>query len=247
MIIEGIPVFDRHNIIELKNDLELYPSGFIVLIDKPYRWTSADAVRKIKFLSQRFFHKKWVKIGHAGTLDPLATGVLVLCIGNATKKAEMLQGGDKEYIADVEFGATTPSFDLEKEVDSRYPYEHITQESISDALRKFIGEQDQIPPKFSAKMIGGVRAYEIARAGEEIKMKPSKIRIDSIDIIEFDLPAVKFRINCGKGTYIRSFARDIGLELSSGAHLTNLRRTKSGSFFIENAVSLDTFVEILTK
>jgi tRNA pseudouridine55 synthase len=245
MIVDGIPVFDKSNIGELKNNLELYPKGFIVLIDKPYKWTSADAVRKVKFLSQRFFHKKWVKIGHAGTLDPLATGVLVLCIGNATKKAELLQGGDKEYVAEIEFGATTPSFDLEKEIDNRYPFKHIAKGDVEAALKKFIGIQEQIPPKFSAKMIGGVRAYEMARAGEEVEMKPSTIRIDSLEILEFSMPSVKIKINCGKGTYIRSFARDLGVELSSGAHLTNLQRTKSGNFIIENAASLMDFVNVL--
>jgi tRNA pseudouridine55 synthase len=245
MLVEGIPVFDKSNICELKNNLELYPNGIIVLIDKPYKWTSADAVRKVKFLSQRFFHKKWVKIGHAGTLDPLATGLLILCIGNATKKAELLQCGDKEYIAEIEFGATTPSFDLEKEIDNRYPFEHITQESLNAALNKFIGEQEQIPPKFSAKMIGGVRAYEMARAGEEVEMRPSKIRIDLIEVLEYRLPSITVKINCGKGTYIRSFARDLGAELSSGAHLTNLIRTKSGNFTLENAAPLLDFVEVL--
>ena len=175
----------------------------------------------------------------------MATGLLILCIGNATKKAELLQCGDKEYIAEIEFGATTPSFDLEKEIDNRYPFEHITQESLNAALNKFIGEQEQIPPKFSAKMIGGVRAYEMARAGEEVEMRPSKIRIDLIEVLEYRLPSITVKINCGKGTYIRSFARDLGAELSSGAHLTNLIRTKSGNFTLENAAPLLDFVEVL--
>ena len=160
-------LFDRDNIDSLATNLALYPEGLVVIIDKPYRWTSADAVRKIKFVAKRAFGERGIKVGHAGTLDPLATGILIICIGKATKASEQLQAEEKEYIADIRLGATTPSFDLEKEVDFHYPYEHITRALIEERIPTLLGEQDQIPPKFSAKFINGVRAYEMARAGEE--------------------------------------------------------------------------------
>ncbi|MDY3293192.1 MAG: tRNA pseudouridine(55) synthase TruB [Candidatus Egerieousia sp.] len=238
-------LFDRDNIDSLATNLALYPEGLVVVIDKPYRWTSADAVRKIKFVAKRAFGERGIKVGHAGTLDPLATGILIICIGKATKASEQLQAEEKEYIADIRLGATTPSFDLEKEVDFHYPYEHITRALIEDRIPTLLGEQDQIPPKFSAKFINGVRAYEMARAGEEVEMRPARIRIDAIDILEFENPCLKVNIKCSKGTYIRSLARDIGAVLESGGHLTGLRRTRSGSFLIEKAVPLEKFIEIL--
>lgn len=244
-MLNQLPVFGKNNITELSNTIESYPDGFVILLNKPYQWTSADAVRKIKFLMQRVYHKKKIKIGHAGTLDPLATGLLVLCVGNATKKSEELQAGDKEYIANIQFGATTPSFDLEKEIDETYPYSHIKKEDVEKALKLFIGEQDQIPPKFSAKFVNGTRAYEIARSGEEIELRPSKITIYSIDILNFNNPNLTVDIKCGKGTYIRSFARDIGITLSSGAHLTGLIRAASGNFNLKEAIDLEELVKFL--
>ena len=232
-------LIDRNSLESLQNNIDLYPEGIVIPLDKPYGWTSADAVRKIKFSLQRYFHKKNIKVGHAGTLDPLATGILLICIGKATKQAEKLQSERKEYIAQIRFGATTPSYDLEKEIDLTFPYEHIDMESISQALPQFIGEIEQVPPIFSAKLINGTRAYEYARAGEEVQMRSSRITIYNLEIISFESPTLLIKIECSKGTYIRSFARDIGLALNSGAHLTNLVRTSSGEFRINRAVSIE--------
>lgn len=228
---------DNYN--KLSRDLSQYPNGIVIVLDKPYGWTSADAVRKIKFMIQRWFGVKNIKVGHAGTLDPLATGILLICIGKATKLADSLQAQRKEYIAEITFGATTPSYDLEKEIDATFPYEHITKESVSEVLPRLSGEIDQIPPIFSAKLVNGKRAYELAREGKETPLKPSKISIYALEIISWNSPALRIAIECSKGTYIRSFARDIGLELNSGAHLTELARTASGDFRIENAINID--------
>ncbi|MDO4736199.1 MAG: tRNA pseudouridine(55) synthase TruB [Bacteroidia bacterium] len=228
------------------DNIDNYPGGVVIPLDKPYRWTSADAVRKIKFLAQRYFHKKNIKVGHAGTLDPLATGILLICLGKATKQAEALQAQKKEYIAQIELGATTPCFDMEKEIDCRYPYEHITRQMVDEAVKKFIGEQDQIPPIFSAKLVDGTRAYEIARAGEQVEMKPSRITIYDIEVLEFELPRLVIRISCSKGTYIRSLARDIGVALGSGGYLTGLTRTASGGFHINDALKMED-IDILIK
>lgn len=231
----------------LSDNAEDYPQGIVISLDKPYKWTSADAVRKIKFLAQKHFRKKNIKVGHAGTLDPLATGILLICIGKATKQAEKLQALPKEYIANIRLGATTPSYDLEKEIDQTYPYEHITRESVEAALPRFIGEQEQIPPIFSAKLIDGTRAYEMARAGEEVQMKPAMVTIYNLEILDFALPDLTIKIQCSKGTYIRSFARDIGVALGSGGHLTGLIRSGSGCFRVENAVKMERMDEILQK
>lgn len=170
---------------QLSDKISDYPDGIVMPIEKPYRWTSADVVRKIKFQLQKHFHEKNIKVGHAGTLDPLATGLLVICIGKATKISEELQSHEKEYIATIEFGATTPSFDLEQEIDHYYPYEHITKEVVEDALKSFLGEQEQVPPLFSAKMVGGLRAYEYARAGEQIELRQSHINISELELLDF--------------------------------------------------------------
>lgn len=232
-------IIDKNSLDTLKNDISLYPGGVVIPIDKPYGWTSADVVRKIKFSIQKFFNKKNIKVGHAGTLDPLATGILLICIDKATKQAEKLQAERKEYVADICFGATTPSFDLEKEIDFTYPFEHIKIDSIQAVLPSFIGEIEQVPPIFSAKLINGTRAYEYARAGEEVEMRSSLITIYNLEILTFDSPKLTIRIECSKGTYIRSFARDIGLALESGAHLTDLRRTSSGIFHIDQSVKME--------
>ncbi len=232
---------------ELSHNIEDYPDGIVILLDKPLKWTSADAVRRIKFLAQKHFRKKNIKVGHAGTLDPLATGVLLVCIGKATKQAEALQAQQKEYIAEITLGATTPSFDLEKEIDALYPYEHITKAAVEAVLEGMTGEQDQIPPVFSAKLINGTRAYEMARAGEEVVMKPARINIYSLEIVDFSLPKLVVRVRCSKGTYIRSLARDIGAALDSGGHLTGLIRSESGNFKVTEALSMDDITEVLNK
>ncbi len=225
---------------------DTYPEGFVISLDKPYGWTSADAVRKIKFHLQKHYKIKNIKIGHAGTLDPLATGILLICAGKGTKWAERFQSQAKEYVAEVRFGCTTPSYDLEKEVDSYYPFEHISEESVKSVFPSLTGIIEQIPPVFSAKLINGVRSYELARAGKETEMKPSQVEIYSNELIHFESPYAIIRIACSKGTYIRSYARDLGLALESGAHLTNLRRTASGEFKIENSLKIDDILKLFS-
>ncbi|PKP05980.1 MAG: tRNA pseudouridine(55) synthase TruB [Bacteroidetes bacterium HGW-Bacteroidetes-5] len=219
--------------------MEDYPVGLVIVLDKPYGWTSADAVRKIKFALQRWFGVKNIKVGHAGTLDPLATGVLMICAGKATRLAESLQSQKKEYIAEITFGATTPSFDLEKEIDATFPFEHITKESVEEILPLFTGEIDQIPPLFSAKLVDGNRAYDIAREGKDVQLKASKITIYNLRVLNYQAGVLKLFVECSKGTYIRSLARDFGVSLKSGAHLSSLVRSGSGSFKVENAISMD--------
>lgn len=221
-----------------------FEEGYIAVLDKPLRWTSTDVVRKIKFALRRIGYRK-IKVGHAGTLDPLATGVLLVCIGRATKMVDALQSEEKEYIADVMLGATTPSFDLEHEIDRTYPWEHITREAVEQALERLTGERLQTPPVYSAKKIEGTRAYELARAGEEVAVRQALIHIYEMELLECELPRLRIRVRCSKGTYIRSLAQEIGQALDSGAHLTALRRTRSGGFTIENAWNLDDFMEKL--
>ena len=232
-------IIDKHSPAVFQGGLEDYPEGFVIVLDKPREWTSADAVRKIKFGLLRTFKVKKLKIGHAGTLDPLATGILVICVGKATKISELLQAESKEYIADIRFGATTPSFDMEKEIDATYPYEHITEEKLKDILKGFIGEQEQLPPMYSAKFVSGMRAYEWARQGEEVDLKKAKINIYDLEVLSYNAPDLKLSIKCGKGTYVRALARDLGLALDSGAYLTGLRRVSSGGFKTEDALSLE--------
>ena len=223
-----------------------FPEGYVALIDKPYEWTSADVVRKIKYQLRKCGYPK-IKIGHAGTLDPLATGVLLVCIGRATKRVEALQAEEKEYVADLQLGATTPSGDMEHEVDATYPTEHITREMVEEALCGLCGEREQLPPLYSAKKVQGVRAYECARAGEEIELKKALINIYDMELLEYDMPRIKIRVRCSKGTYIRSLAFEIGEALQSGAYLSSLRRTRSGGFRVEDGYSLDTFMEKLRE
>ena len=294
----------------LSRNIEDYPEGIIIPIDKPYRWTSADVIRKVKYTAIRHFGKKNLKVGHAGTLDPLATGVLLVCIGKATKLAEELQSHDKEYVAGITFGATTPSYDLEKEIDRFFPHEHITAAAVEEALPAFIGEQDQIAPLFSAKSVDGVRAYELARklhkegktmdeAAEEL-IRVSRISITELELMEYigasaasedprtvpaalihplrggamsspavtgtesrqisnassrinvtdnsalGLPRAVVRMECSKGTYVRAFARDLGEALGSGAHLDYLQRSRSGIFRVENALTVDEAIRLLS-
>ncbi len=218
-----------------------FPEGYIAVIDKPLEWTSTDVVRKIKFALRKCGHPK-IKVGHAGTLDPLATGVLLVCIGKATKRVEELQAERKEYVAELELGATTPSGDMEHEIDATYPTDHITREDVERALESLTGERLQAPPIYSAKKIEGVRAYDLARAGESVELRRAPI-----ELLEYDMPRIKIRVECSKGTYIRSLAFEIGEALSSGAYLRSLRRTRSGGYTAEGAASLDLFMEKLRE
>ncbi|WP_295991491.1 tRNA pseudouridine(55) synthase TruB [uncultured Alistipes sp.] len=223
-----------------------FEQGYVAVVDKPLGWTSADVVRKIKFALRRLGHRR-IKVGHAGTLDPLATGVLLVCIGRATKQVDALQAEEKEYVADVMLGATTPSYDLEHPIDRTYPWEHITREAVEEALRSLTGERLQEPPRYSAKKIEGTRAYELARAGEEVAMRMAAIHIYEMELAECELPRIRIRVRCSKGTYIRSLAREIGEALGSGGHLTSLRRTRSGGFRAEEAWRLDELLEKMQK
>lgn len=221
-----------------------FPEGAVLVVDKPLEWTSTDVVRKIKFLIMKLGYRK-IKVGHAGTLDPLATGVLLVCIGKATKTVEKLQAEEKEYVAEIMLGATTPSYDLEHPVDATYPWEHITCDAVRQALRSLEGERLQMPPVYSAKKIEGLRAYEYAREGAEVKMREALINIYEIELLECDLPRIKIRVVCSKGTYIRSLAREIGEALGSGAYLASLRRTRSGGFRAEDGYSVEEIISAL--
>lgn len=225
--------------------VENVQKGQLVLIDKPLNWTSFQVVNKMRFLLKRKLGIKKIKVGHAGTLDPLATGLLVICMGRKTKEIENFIGQKKVYTGTFTLGATTPSFDLESEIDERFSTDHIDEELIKKTALAFLGEQVQTPPIFSAKKINGKRAYESARKGEEIKMRPNPITIYRFDIIGIDGDEVHFLIEASKGTYIRSIANDFGKKLNSGAHLSALRRTQSGDFKIEDAVSMEEYEEQL--
>ena len=217
--------------------LEIHPEGSVLVFDKPYRCTSFDLVNKVKFFIKREMKLK-LKVGHAGTLDPLATGVLIVAVGKATKQIPQLQAEEKEYTGTFRTGATTPSFDLEKEIDNTFDYLHITEEMAQQVAHSFIGEIEQTPPQFSAVKIDGKRAFSYARAGEEVEIKSKPVTISEFEITRFALPDIDFRIVCSKGTYIRSIARDFGAALQSGAHLTALRRTRSGQFRVEEAIQV---------
>ncbi|MBQ2374862.1 MAG: tRNA pseudouridine(55) synthase TruB [Alistipes sp.] len=221
-----------------------FPEGYIAVIDKPLEWTSTDVVRKIKFALQHLGYKK-IKIGHAGTLDPLATGILLVCIGKATKMVNALQAEEKEYIAELELGASTPSYDMEHPIDQHYPTEHITRQMLEQALTDLTGKRLQAPPIYSAKKVEGVRAYEFARAGEEVELKKALINIYEMEILDLQMPFMKIRVRCSKGTYIRSLAHEIGQAVGSGAYLRSLRRTRSGGFTVDNAWDLQNFLEKL--
>ncbi len=224
--------------------------GQVLAFDKPYEWTSFGLVAKVRWLLTRKCGVKKMKVGHAGTLDPLATGVMVICTGRATKRIEELQKGVKEYVATIRLGATTPSFDLEHPIDATYPTEHITREAILEALEQFKGDIMQVPPVFSACKIEGKRAYDIARKGkaDKVELRAKPIRIDEIELLECNIPEkIVLRIVCSKGTYIRSLARDLGEALQSGAHLTGLRRTRVGDYKIENCFTLESFEQWLEE
>lgn len=221
--------------------------GEILNIDKPLHWTSFRLVRVVRAkLCQKLKIKK-LKVGHAGTLDPLATGVMTICTGKKTKEIERLQAQVKEYVAEIRLGATTPSFDLETEIDAEYPYEHITREKVEDCLKKFIGEIEQIPPVFSAVKIDGKRAYEFARKNKEIELKPKMLVIDDIELLFYNLPTITIRVVCSKGTYIRALARDIGESLQSGAHLLALKRTRVGNISLNDCLKVDELDEFFNQ
>lgn len=219
----------------------------MLYFDKPLRWTSFALVNKIRYHISRKLGVKKIKVGHAGTLDPLATGVMIICTGKATKRIEELQYQTKEYIATLQLGATTPSFDLEKEIDATYPTEHITREMVEETLKKFTETIEQIPPAFSACKVDGKRAYDLARKGDNVELKPKTLVIDEIELLECNLPVIKIRVVCSKGTYIRALARDIGEALQSGAHLTGLIRTRVGEVRLEDCMQVDQFEEWLEK
>ena len=282
-------VIDRHNPVRLEDDMAAYPSGIIFPVDKPYRWTSSDVVRKIKYFLRNRFNTKNVKIGHAGTLDPLATGLLIICVGKACKLSEALQAEKKEYIAEFTLGATTPSFDREHPIDALFPTSHIAEEDMRKAALSFTSQTEQMPPAYSAKYVNGTRSYYLARNGEESDLKPAAIKIYDSELLDPDnpliqtltrpsygtdalhntftvkkriaseenspvvrytegsllspeeirsLPTAVLRIECSKGTYIRSMARDFGAMLSSGAFMSAIRRSASGGFRVEDALDI---------
>lgn len=226
-----------------------FTDGVIIGLNKPYGMSSFGALARVRYLISQRLGVKRVKTGHAGTLDPLATGVLLLCTGRATKKIEELQAHTKEYTATLQLGATTPSYDMEHEVDAVYPTEHITRELIEHTLQGFVGEIQQVPPAYSACKINGDRAYMLMRKGREVELKPKTLRIDEIELLAFDpsLMRADIRVVCGKGTYIRALARDIGRALGSGAYLTALCRTRVGDIRIDDCVTLDDFPSWLGK
>ena len=224
-----------------------FEQGEILAFDKPLRWTSFDLVAKVRYNLCRKLGTKKLKVGHSGTLDPLATGVVIVCTGKKTKLIEQLQYDVKEYVATLQLGATTPSFDLEKDIDATYPTAHITRELINQTLPTFLGEQWQVPPMFSAVQINGKRAYDFARKGETVELKPKLLKIDEIEVLSFDPATMQLtiRVVCSKGTYIRALARDIGQKLHSGAHLIALRRTRVGDVRVEDCMTIDGFLEKL--
>ncbi len=222
-----------------------FDAGEVLLFDKPYGWSSFDVVNKVRYQIRNYLGKRNIKVGHAGTLDPLASGLLMICTGKATKRIEELQAGEKEYTGTFVLGASTASFDLEKPIDKQFSTDHITPELILQAASTFIGDQMQVPPVFSAIKIEGRRAYKFARQQEDVEIKARPITITEFEVTSISLPEVNFRIVCSKGTYIRSIARDFGERLDSGAYMSALRRTRSGNHSIEDAHEVEAFVELL--
>ena len=227
------------------NTVEDFKEGKVLLIDKPLNWTSFQVVNKIRWLIKQKFQLKKIKVGHAGTLDPLATGLLILCTGKFTKKIETYQAQAKEYTGTITLGGTTPSYDLESEIDQTFDFSTISSEEINNATQQFIGEIQQQPPIFSALKKDGKRLYEYARAGEKVEIPTRTITISEFEITNIELPNVEFRVVCSKGTYIRSLAHDFGKALNNGAHLSVLRRTKIGDFSVADAVGISEFEENL--
>lgn len=221
--------------------------GEIFYIDKPLHWTSFDVVKRVRGVLRRRTGLKKLKVGHAGTLDPLATGVMTVATGRCTKQIESLQAETKEYVATIRLGATTPSFDLETEIDAEYPWEHITDFDVRNALQGFKGRIEQVPPAFSACKVGGKRAYEMARKGKEVNIRPKELVIDDIELLSSALPEIVIRVVCSKGTYIRALARDIGFVLGSGGHLTALRRTRVGNVRVEDCEAVSGLLQRLSE
>jgi len=217
--------------------------GEILYFNKPLTWTSFQLVYKVRNTICRHLDVKKLKVGHAGTLDPLATGVMIICTGKATKRIEEFQYQTKEYIATLELGATTPSYDLEKEIDKRFDFSHVTEKMVEEKVKTFVGRIQQVPPSFSACKVDGKRAYDLARKGQEVVLKPKVLVIDEIELLECRLPMVKIRVVCSKGTYIRALARDLGEALNCGAHLTALCRTRIGEIRLENCLNVDEFTK----
>ncbi|WBL25364.1 tRNA pseudouridine(55) synthase TruB [Zunongwangia sp. HGR-M22] len=226
---------------------EEFKAGQILLFDKPLNWTSFQLVNKVRWMIRKSCDIKKIKVGHAGTLDPLATGLLIICTGKFTKRIPELQGQIKEYTGSFKLGATTPSYDLETEIDETFPTDHISKENITETTKSFIGDIEQYPPVFSALKKDGKRLYEYARKGEKVEIKSRRISIQEFEINASDFPNINFRVVCSKGTYIRSLAHDFGKKLDSGAHLSALRRTKIGDFSVKNSLSLDDFEKQLPR
>ena len=224
---------------------EEFKAGQVLLFDKPLNWTSFQVVNKVRWLIRKSCKIKKIKVGHAGTLDPLATGLLIICSGKFTKTIPELQGQIKEYTGTITIGATTPSFDLETEIDQKFPTEHISEELLQETTKKFIGEIEQTPPVFSALKKDGKRLYEYAREGKEVEVKKRKVEISEFEIDTTEFPNINFRVVCSKGTYIRSLAHEFGQALNSGAHLSALRRTKIGDYSVENAMDIESFEKLL--
>jgi tRNA pseudouridine55 synthase len=224
-------------------DIKVFSEGSTIVVDKPYTWTSFDVVNKIRWNLKQVLGVKNIKVGHAGTLDPLATGLLILCIGKHTKLIDQIMVGEKTYTGTILLGKTTPSYDLETEYNEEFPVDHITPELVEEIRKKFIGDQQQVPPIFSAKQVDGKRAYDLARAGKDVVLKPNTITISDFKVNLDRFPEVDFEISCSKGTYIRSIAYDFGKSLNSGGCLIALRRTRSGDLSIDNAKSVDEWIE----
>lgn len=225
--------------------LKEFAQGSTILVDKPLNWTSFDVVNKIRWNLKRKLGVKTIKVGHAGTLDPLATGLLIICIGKNTKLIESIMPGEKQYTGTILLGKTTPSYDLETEYNAGFPTEHITPELLEEARTSFLGDQDQVPPLFSAKQIDGKRAYDLARAGKEVVLKSNPIHISDFRIDSSHFPEIKFNVSCSKGTYIRSIANDFGKRLNSGGTLIELRRIRSGEYHIDDAKQVDEWLEFI--
>jgi tRNA pseudouridine55 synthase len=225
----------------------IFEEGQLLLFNKPLYWTSFDLVNKVRIMIRSMFGIKKIKVGHAGTLDPLASGLMIICTGKATKRISEFSDLDKEYLASLHPGATTPSFDLETETDREFPIDHITRELVQQVLNSFLGEQKQIPPLHSAKLIGGKRAYEFARKGIKKELTPVNIVYKEIELVSFNLAEIKIRMRCSKGTYIRAFARDFGQALNSGCYLSALERTAIGTFSLDDALTIEKFAEYLEQ
>ena len=226
---------------------EYFQAGQVLLIDKPLEWTSFDVVNKIRYSLKRYLNIKKIKVGHAGTLDPLATGLVIVCTGKATKQIEQFSGLDKQYVADVELGSTTPTYDKESEPDAIYSWEHITEELVREKLELFRGDIEQIPPIYSALKVKGVKAYDLARKGKDVEMKPRNIHISKLELLAFGEKHLQLDVSCSKGTYIRSLAYDLGMALNSGAHLSGLVRTRIGDYQLKDAVSIFDFEKKLAS